>query len=315
MKQSLRLERSWAQRFRRDYLSRWQLYLFLLLPVIYLILFDYIPMAGAQIAFRKFDFRYGIWHSPWVGLENFKRFFDSYQFWDILYNTLFLSIYGLAVSFPLPIILALLLNSFPGVRFKKVVQTVSYVPHFISTVVVVGMLMQVFNPRTGAVGNLYSLFTGSVMKDIFASPAAFPHLYVWSGVWQGMGWSSIIYIAALSSVDAELHEAAQIDGASRFRRVLHIDLPSILPTATIMLILSAGRVMSVGFEKVFLMQNSLNIGASEVISTYVYKVGMVIGTGDYSFATAIGLFNSVINFCLLVLVNFISKKLSETSLW
>lgn len=149
----------------------------------------------------------------------------------------------------------------------------------------------------------------------FSSPSAFPHLYVWSGIWQGIGWSSIIYIAALSSVDAELHEAAQIDGASRFRRVLHIDLPSILPTATIMLILSAGRMMSVGFEKVFLMQNSLNIGASEVISTYVYKVGMVIGTGDYSFATAIGLFNSVINFCLLVLVNFISKKLSETSLW
>ena len=195
------------------------------------------------------------------------------------------------------------------------VQTVSYIPHFISTVVVVGMLMQIFNPRTGAVGNIYSLFTGGIMKDIFASPSAFPHLYVWSGIWQGIGWSSIIYIAALSSVDTELHEAAQIDGASRFRRVLHIDLPSILPTATIMLILSAGRVMSVGFEKVFLMQNSLNIGASEVISTYVYKVGMVIGTGDYSFATAIGLFNSVINFCLLVLVNFISRKLSETSLW
>ena len=211
--------------------------------------------------------------------------------------------------------MALLLNSFPGVRFKKVVQTVSYIPHFISTVVVVGMLMQIFNPRTGAVGNIYSLFTGGIMKDIFASPSAFPHLYVWSGIWQGIGWSSIIYIAALSSVDTELHEAAQIDGASRFRRVLHIDLPSILPTATIMLILSAGRVMSVGFEKVFLMQNSLNIGASEVISTYVYKVGMVIGTGDYSFATAIGLFNSVINFCLLVLVNFISRKLSETSLW
>ena len=315
MTQSLRLEQSWVRRFRKYYLSRWQLYLLLTLPIVYLILFDYIPMAGAQIAFRKFDFRYGIWHSPWVGFENFRRFFNSYQFWDILYNTLFLSVYGLAVSFPLPIILALLLNSFPGVRFKKVVQTVSYIPHFISTVVVVGMLMQIFNPRTGAVGNIYSLFTGGIMKDIFASPSAFPHLYVWSGIWQGIGWSSIIYIAALSSVDTDLHEAAQIDGASRFRRVLHIDLPSILPTATIMLILSAGRVMSVGFEKVFLMQNSLNIGASEVISTYVYKVGMVIGTGDYSFATAIGLFNSVINFCLLVLVNFISRKLSETSLW
>ncbi len=315
MKQALTAKKSWGQRFRRDYLSHWQLYLFLLLPIIYLILFDYIPMAGAQIAFRDFNPQDGIWGSPWVGWKNFERFFNSYQFWDILFNTLFLSIYGLLVSFPLPIILALVLNSFPGVRFKKTVQTVSYIPHFISTVVIVGMLMQLFNPRTGAIGNIYTHLTGNVMKDLFAEPSAFPHLYVWSGIWQSIGWSSIIYIAALSNVDTELHEAAQIDGASRFRRVLHIDLPSILPTTTIMLILSAGKVMSVGFEKVFLMQNSLNISASEVISTYVYKVGMVIGTGDYSFATAIGLFNSVINFILLIIVNFISKKVSETSLW
>lgn len=309
------VKKTWFQRFRKDYLSRWQLYVFLLLPIIYLILFDYIPMAGAQIAFRKFDFRYGIWNSPWVGWKNFLRFFNSFQFWDILYNTLFLSIYGLIVSFPLPIILALLLNSFPGLRFKKLVQTVSYIPHFISTVVIVGMLLQIFNPRTGAIGNIYSLATGEMMTDLFAKPTAFPHLYVWSGIWQGIGWSSIIYIAALSGVDMELHEAAQIDGASRFQRVIHIDFPLLLPTATIMLILSAGRIMSVGFEKVFLMQNSLNISRSEVISTYVYKVGMVIGTGDYSFATAIGLFNSVVNLCLLVLVNTVSKKLSETSLW
>jgi putative aldouronate transport system permease protein len=308
-------QKGFLQVVKKDYLPQWQLYLLLLIPVTYIIIFRYIPMAGAQIAFRKYDFLLGIWKSPWVGLDNFKRFFNSYQFTTIIRNTITLSFYGLFVSFPLPIILALILNAFPWAGYKKLVQTVSYIPHFISTVVIVGMLMQIFNPRTGAIGAIYQLLTGRIMKDLFASPDAFPHIYVWSGIWQGIGWSSIIYIAALSGVDEEQHSAAQIDGASVFQRVIHIDFPAILPTATIMLILAAGNIMNVGFEKVYLMQNSLNTSRSEVISTYVYKIGMTIGSGDFSFATAIGLFNSIINFLLLVMVNFLSKKLSDTYLW
>lgn len=295
--------------------KNWRLYLFLLLPVLYILIFAYVPMAGVQIAFKDYDFTKGVWGSEWVGLKNFKRFFESYNFWEILKNTIVLSFYSLLVSFPIPIIFALIINAFPAQRFKKTVQTISYMPHFISTVVVVGMMIQILNPRTGAFGAIYTALTGNVMKDILSVPSAFSHIYVWSGIWQSMGWSSIIYIAALSGVDSELHEAAQIDGASRFQRVLHIDLPSILPTAIILLILSAGNIMNVGFEKVYLMQNDMNISASEVISTYVYKIGMSVGTGDFSFATAIGLFNSVINFALLITVNFISKRFSHNSLW
>lgn len=301
--------------FKKDYLSNWQLYLFLLPSIVFIFIFAYIPMAGIQIAFKEYDFTLGIWGSKWIGFENFKRFFNSYQFSSILFNTISISFYSLVASFPLPIIFALILNSYTNHRYKKLVQTVSYMPHFISTVVVVGMLIQIFNPRTGAIGALYLFFTKSLIPDAFANPNAFPHLYVWSGIWQSIGWSSIIYIAALSSVDEELHESAQIDGASRFQRVLHIDFPSILPTATIMLILAAGNIMNVGFEKVFLMQNSLNLAKSEVISTYVYKVGLTVGSGDFSFATAIGLFNSIINFMLLATVNYASNKLSNTSLW
>ncbi|MCU6711190.1 ABC transporter permease subunit [Paenibacillus sp. J5C_2022] len=272
-------------------------------------------MAGVQIAFKEYDFTKGVWGSEWIGWDNFQRFFNSYQFSKIIWNTLSLSFYSLLIGFPLPILFALVLNSFTGHRFKKLVQSVSYMPHFISTVVIVGMLVQIFNPRTGAFGSLYTMLTDKIMPDILANQDAFQHLYVWSGIWQSIGWSSIIYIAALSSVDEHLHEAAQIDGASRLQRVRHIDFPSILPTATIMLILAAGNIMDVGFEKVFLMQNNLNLAKSEVISTYVYKVGLTIGTGDFSFATAIGLFNSVINFILLIGVNFAAKRLSDTSLW
>lgn len=302
-------------RFKKDYLSNWQLYMFLVPSVLFILIFAYVPMAGVQIAFKEYDFTKGIWGSKWIGFDNFIRFFEAYNFTSILTNTISISFYSLIASFPLPIIFALILNSFPKLRYKKLVQTVSYMPHFISTVVIVGMLMQLFNPRTGAVGALYLFFTKTMVPDAFANPNNFSHLYVWSGIWQSIGWSSIIYIAALAGVDEELHEAAQIDGASRVQRVFHIDFPSILPTATIMLILAAGNIMNVGFEKVFLMQNSLNISKSEVISTYVYKVGLTIGTGDFSFATAIGLFNSLINFLLLVTVNFASNRLSSTSLW
>lgn len=303
------------KRFKKDYLNSWQLYVLLAVPVALVIIFSYIPMLGIQIAFKKFDIVKGIWGSDWVGFDNFLRFFRAPNFWSILGNTVTLSLYSLIASFPIPIILALVLNSFPKERYKKIVQTVSYMPHFISTVVIVGMLMQLFNPRMGAVGNIFSTLTGTYMQDLFGKPDAFPHLYVWSGIWQSMGWSSIIYLAALSGVDTELHEAAEVDGATRVQRILHIDLPSILPTATILLIMSAGSIMSVGFEKVFLMQNSLNISRSEVISTYVYKVGLTIGSGDFSFATAIGLFNSIVNLVMLIIVNSTTKKLGETSLW
>lgn len=289
----------------------------MLLPVIvYFIIFKYIPMSGLAMAFKDFQIAKGIWDSPWVGLKNFKKFFQSYQFERVLWNTIKISIYSLAANFPLPIILALCLNALLNMKYKKFAQTLLYIPHFISTVVMVGMILQIFNIRVGLYGNIARLITGSTPTDILGSATTFPHLYVWSGVWQGMGWGSIIYIAALSNVDPALHEAAQIDGASRFQRCIHIDFPTILPTATILLIMNMGSVMGVGFEKVYLMQNPLNLRSSEVISTYVYKVSMAAGGGnDFSYGTAIGLFNSVVNLMLLIIVNAISRKVGETSLW
>jgi putative aldouronate transport system permease protein len=307
--------RSFLRILKRDYFSKWQLYLFLLLPVVYIIIFAYFPMAGIQIAFKKFDFRLGIWNSPWVGLLYFKKFFQSYMFVRVFRNTIMISFYSLIAGFPMPIILALILNAFPHRKYKKIVQSVSYMPHFISTVVIVGMMLQLLNPRTGVIGTIYQLLTGDMIIDFFSKPAAFPHLYVWSGIWHGIGWGSIIYMAALSGIDPEMHESAEIDGATRFQRIIYIDLPGILPTATIMLIMNVGHIMNVGFEKAYLMQNTLNISTSEVISTYVYKVGLNIGTGDFSFATAIGLFNAVINLFLLIIVNYFAKKVSRTSLW
>lgn len=295
--------------FRRH----WQLYLFLLIPVIWLLVFKYYPMLGAQMAFRKFNPNDGIWGSPFVGIDNFMKFFTSYQFGRVMTNTLVLSFYSLVASFPLPIILALMLNSLRSKRFRNALETIAYIPHFISIVVLVGMMMQMFNPHIGIIGAIYQMM-GQTAPDLFGSPGAFPNLYVWSGIWQNVGWGTIIYTAALSGVDQELHEAAQIDGASRFRRVLHIDFPAILATVTIMLIMNAGNIMSIGFEKVYLMQTDLNLSASEIISTYVYKVSFVQGS-DFSYASAIGLFNSVINMALLVTVNAISRKVSDSSLW
>ena len=292
-----------------------QLYVFLFLPILCIFIFRYIPMAGILMAFQDYDINLGLFGSKWVGFKFFDQFFSSYQFVRVLKNTLTLSIYGLLVTFPIPIIFALLLNVVPSAKFRRTTQTITYMPHFISTVVMVGLLMQVFNARSGIYGVAWRAITGDLAPDPFGDPAVFPHLYVWSAVWQGTGWSSIIYFAALSSVDKGLHEAAQIDGASRFQRVIHVDLPCILPTAAIMLIMAAGRIMSVGFEKVYLMQNSLNISASEIISTYVYKVGIVKGGGDFSFGTAIGLFNAVINFILMVIVNGICRRLGGSSLW
>jgi len=292
------------------------LYLFLLLPVVWVIIFNYIPMTGVQIAFRKFSFVGGIWGSPWVGLAQFKKFFGSYQLSRILPNTILLSFYGLLAGFPLPVLFALCLNALEVRWFKRSVQTITYIPHFISMVVLVGMLFRIFNSRTGLFASIYMLIMDVQPRDLLANANTFRHMYVWSGVWQNLGWSSIIYVAALSGVSMELHEAAQIDGASRFQRVLHIDLPTIIPTVTIMLILSAGGIMNVGFEKTYLMQNDLNLVTSEVISTYVFKIG-ISGTtvSDYSYSTAIGLFNSVVNMLMLAFVNAIAHKVSEVSLW
>lgn len=299
------------QRIRANY----QLYLFLAIPLFFVLLFSYVPMGGIILSFKQYDIRKGIFGSPWTGFKYFNSFFNSYQFEVVLKNTLWLSFYGLVASFPTPIIFALVLNAVPFLRYRKVVQTVTYMPHFISTVVMVGLLMQIFNARIGVFGVIWKAFTGEMAPDLFGKPNAFPHLYVWSGIWQGTGWSSIIYFAALSSVDKGLHEAAEIDGATRFQRVLHIDLPCILPTACIMLIMAAGRIMSVGFEKVFLMQNDLNLDTSEVISTYVYKIGIVTGGGDPSYGTAVGLFNSLVNFILMMFVNSVCRRLGGSSLW
>ena len=295
---------------------QWQLYLFLVLPVAYLILFHYVPMAGLQIAFRKFSARGGVFGSPWVGLYHFEKFFTSRMFERVLKNTILLSVYSIFVGFPIPVLFALMLNSMNSLRYKKLVQTVTYIPHFISVVVLVGMVMLICNPATGLYGLYYKAFHNGIMpSEPLASPSVFTHIYVWSGIWQGFGWGSIIFVAALAGVSPELHEAAEIDGASRLQRLWHIDLPAIVPTAIIMLILRCGQVMSIGFEKIYLMQNSLNLSASEVISTYVYKVGLANSVTDFSYSTAIGLFNSFVNMLLIASVNFLAGKTGETSLW
>lgn len=296
------------KKMRRD----WQLHLLILIPVVYKIIFSYLPMYGAQIAFRSYSVRGGIWGSDWVGLKWFVRFLGMPDFWNIVGNTFTLSFYSLCVSFPLPIFMALLLNVMRNQLFKKTMQTISYIPHFISTVVMVAILNQVFSPVSGLYGYFFRLFGGEgYPTDIRANPDAFPHMYVWSGIWQQLGWNTIIYLASLSSVSAELHEAAEIDGASRWKRVIHVDLPTILPTVGILLIMRCGNLLSIGFEKTFLMQNSLNLSKSEVISTYVYKKGLR-GTGaDQSYGSAVNLLENIINCIMLLSVNKLSKWVSH----
>lgn len=268
------------------------------------------------MAFQDYKVRKGIWGSEFIGFANFIKFFKSYNASNIIANTLILSIYGMLASMPFSIIFALVLNTLKNERLKKLCQTIVCMPYFISTVVLVGILFQVLDARTGLYGSICYELLGHYPRDLFGSADNFRHLYVWSGVWQGFGWGSIIYTAALSNVDQQLHEAAQLDGATNFQRVIHIDLPSILPTIIIMLILSCGSIMGVGFEKVFLMQNSLNLSASQVISTYTYDVALsASGVSDFSYASAIGLFNSVVGLVMLTIVNKIAKKLGDTSLW
>lgn len=296
------------RRFALNFKKNWPLHLMMLLPLIYMILFEFLPMYGLQIAFKDYKARDGIWGSKFVGLEHFETFFDNYRWKQYVGNTLKISLYSIAAGFPVPIILALILHLCEVNWLKKLTQNVSYIPHFISTVVFVGILNQVFNPFTGMLVNFYDLFGVKEVTDIRSNPDAFIHLYVWSGVWQGMGWSTIMYVASLSSVSMELHEAAKIDGASRFRRIFAVDIPAIVPIICIQLVLRFGSVMSVGYEKVFLMQNSLNISESEVISTYIYKR---MGKNDFSFGTAISLMNSVINTSMVILVNWFANLISD----
>ena len=298
---------SWKKAFRKN----WELYLLLTPVILYFLVFHYFPLYGLQIAFKDFIATKGITGSPWVGFKHFERFFDSYYFWRLIKNTLGIGIFTLAVSFPIPIILALMLNEIKSLRYKKFVQTVIYAPHFLSTVVVVGMLL-LFLKTDGLVNQVISLFGGTPINFI-TEPAWFKSLYVFSDVWQTMGWSSIIYIAALAAVDPAQHEAAMIDGASKFQRIIHINIPAIMPTIVILFILNAGSVMAVGFEKIFLMQNDLNMSTSDVISTFVYRSGIL--DAQYSFSAAVGLFNSLINFIMLIMVNQIAKKVNDTSLW
>ena len=280
--------------------------------LLYFAVFRYGPMYGLQLAFRDFMPNLGISGSEWIGLENFRRFFNSYHFEVLLKNTLTLSLYQLLVGFPLPILLALSLHALESKRTAKCIQTIVYAPYFISTVVLVGMI-NIFFAMNGGLVNAVLALLGKEQILFLGKASYFPSLYVWSGVWQSTGWSAIVYLAALSSVNPELHEAAKIDGAGRFQRILHIDIPHIVPTIITLLILNAGKIMSVGFEKAYLMQNSLNLEKSEIISTYVYKVGLL--EGQYGFSTAVDIFNAVINSILLVLVNRLSRKVSGSSLW
>lgn len=290
----------------------WQLYVLMAPALIGLILFSYIPMYGIQLAFRDYNPLMGIMGSPWVGLDNFRRFFNSPQFRDLLVNTLAISFYSLVVGFPIPIILALGLNHVKNMKFKKSVQTITYAPYFISTVVLVGILNIFLSTDGGLINQLVKLLGHDPI--LFMGQSRFwRHIYVWSGVWQSMGWNAVIYIAALAGVSPEMHEAAIIDGATKLQRVCYIDLPTILPTIVITLILSCGSIMGVGFEKAYLMQNPLNLGVSEIISTYIYKVGLV--NAEYGFSTAVGLFNSLVNCLVLLAVNQAAKRISKTSLW
>lgn len=312
---SNRLPRACGKRMggiRKELTHNWDLYLLILPVVIYFLVFCYYPMYGAQIAFRDYRAMRGITGSEWVGLEHFRRFFSGAYTGRLLKNTFEISFYSLIVGFPMPIILAIMLNEVRLKWFKKTVQLVTYAPYFLSTVVMVGVLTNFLSLSGGLVNQIIVYFGGQPV-NFMMEPRLFKTIYVLSGVWQGTGYGSIVYLAALAGIDATLYEAATVDGASRWQRIAHITFPCLLPTAVIMLILNSGSIMNVGFEKVFLMQNDLNMATSDVISTYVYRSGLQ--NADFSFATAVGLFNSVVSFVMVIVVNFIARKLGEVSLF
>ncbi len=297
---------------KRKIKSNIPLYVLLFPSIILLIMFAYIPMLGLVIAFKDYSPANGILNSPWVGFKYFTQFFNSVQFGTTMMNTLKISIYSILVGFPLPILLALLCNQLRTGKFKKVFQVTTYLPHFISTMVMCGMIILFLSPNSGLIANIFKSL-GWTMPNLLSKPDSFAGVYVWSDVWQHIGWDSIIYLAALSAIDPTYYEAATMDGASRMQKILNIDLPLLLPTAMILLILRAGSLLSIGFEKVLLLQNPLNLAGSEVISTYVYKVGML--NFQYSYSTAIGLFNTVVNLIILLSVNWFSKRYTKTGLF
>ncbi len=295
-------------RIRRN----WGLYLLMVPAIVIFICFTYLPMYGVVIAFKDFRPALGIMGSKWAGFKYFERYFSSYMFSNTIINTLVISLYTIAVTFPLPIVIALMCNQMYAKRFKKFFQVSTYLPHFISTVVMCGMIILFLSPSSGVIPRLCSLI-GIKTGDLMGNADAFSSIYVWTEAWQHVGWDSIMYIAALSAVDPQLYEAAVVDGANKWQKMRYIDIPMLIPTAITLFILRTGSVMSVGFEKVYLLQNDLNIGASEIISTYVYKMGLK--SNQYSYSAAIGLFNNVVNFILLLSVNFIAKKMGDTSLF
>lgn len=298
---------TWKE-IKRDY----QLILLCLPALIFIFIFDYGPMYGLQIAFKDYSARAGIWGSEWVGFEHFERFFDSPYFWTVIKNTLGISFYSLLASFPFPIMIAILLNHAKNKYFKKSVQMVIYAPHFISVMVLCGMIHLFLSPSTGIVNNIM-VNMGFERIHFLAESSMFHDIFVWTDVWQNTGWESIIYLAALSGINQDLYEAAKIDGANKWKTVWNVEIPQILPTIVIMFILRTGKFMNVGFQKAFLLQNSLNESHSEIISTYVYKMGMLGAQFDY--ATAIGLFNTIVNVILVLTVNSVCRRLNETSLW
>lgn len=292
--------------------TKYDLYLLMLIPLLWYITFKYYPIYGLQIAFRDFVPRLGVWKSDWVGVMYFKQFFSSYYFWTLIRNTITLNLYYLAVGFPVPILLALLINEISNNKFKKIVQNVTYIPHFLSVVVIVGMMKIFLDPQMGIINQL-SLMLGGQATDFMTKPQWFQHIYVFSGVWQSMGWNSIIYLAALAGVDPELYEAATIDGCTRLQKIIYISLPGLLPTIIILFILQIGSLMDVGFEKILLMKNPVNAEKSEVISTFVYQNG--IQQGQFSYTTAVGLFNAIINFTILLVANNLTKRVTKVGLW
>lgn len=292
--------------------TKYDLYLLLSVPLAWYLVFKYYPMYGVQIAFKDFVPTKGIWGSDWAGMKYFLRFFSSYYFWKLIWNTISLSLYHLVAGFPVPIFLALLMNEIKGRRFKKLMQNATYIPHFLSVVVIVGMLNIFLDPQYGVVNKLV-IFAGGGPVEYMRKAEWFQSIYVWSGIWQHAGWNSIIYMAALAGIDESYYEAAVIDGASRLQKIIYISIPCILPTMIILLILQIGSIMDVGFEKVLLMQNPVNASKSDIIATFVYVNG--IQKGQFSYSAAVGLFNSIINFAILVLANSIAKRTTKVGLW
>lgn len=301
------LSRKW-----KPVVKNWELYLLIMPPLLYFAVFRYWPMYGVQIAFKDFVASRGIWGSPWVGLEHFERFFRAYNFWPIIRNTVFLSLLNLLISFPIPIVVAILLNQMRHEKWKRFIQTTIYAPYFISTVVLVGIMFVFLSPSSGLVNHLIVAFGGEPVL-FMAHAEWFRPLYVFSTVWQETGFASVIYLAALTGIDPHLHEAAVVDGANKWHRIRYIDLPGIMPTIVVLFILAIGNLMNVGFEKAFLMQSDLNVDASEIIPTYVYKIG--IQRAEYSFSAAIGLFNALINLVLLLLVNKAAQRSGGSGLF